>query len=69
MNIKTSQEILRLRNSLQAISNISYSFSKLNQKFPIDTLGDEDGKQIINAYKSLLLDAKTVVGSVVENNC
>jgi len=69
MNIKTSQEILRLRNSLQAISNISYSFSKLNQKFPIDTLSDDEGEQIISAYKSLLLDAKSIVGSVVEINC
>lgn len=69
MNIKTSQEILRLRNSLQGISNISYSFSKLNQKYPLDTLTDEDGEQIISAYKNLLYDVKNIVGSVVEKNC
>lgn len=66
MNIKTSQEILRLRNTLQGISNISYSFSKLNQKYPLDTLSDDEGEQIISAYKNLLSDVKNIIGSVVE---
>jgi hypothetical protein len=67
MNINTSQEILRLRNTLQSISNISYSFSKLNQKYPIDTLSEEQGQQIILAYNNLISDAKKVVDSVVGN--
>lgn len=67
MNIQTSQEILRLRNSLQGISNISYSFSKLNQKYPMDTLSDESGKQIIEAYKNLLNDAKRIIDGVLGN--
>jgi len=66
MNINISQEILRLRNTLQSISNISYSFSKLNQKYPIDTLSEEQGRQIILAYNNLISDAKKVINSVVE---
>ena len=65
MNINISQEILRLRNTLQSISNISYSFSKLNQKYPIDTLSEEQGRQIILAYNNLISDAKKVINSVV----
>ena len=66
MNINISQEILRLRNTLQSISNISYSFSKLNQKYPIDTLSEEQGQEIILAYNNLISDAKKVINSVVE---
>jgi len=67
MNINTSQEILRLRNSLQGISNISYSFSKLNQKYPIDTLSEENGKEIIKAYINLINDTKNIINSVLGN--
>jgi len=66
MNINISQEILRLRNTLQSISNISYSFSKLNQKYPIDTLSEEQRRQIILAYNNLISDAKKVINSVVK---
>ncbi len=67
MNINTSQEILRLRNLLQGISNISYSFSKLNQKYPIDTLSEENGKEIIKAYYNLISDTKKIVDNALEN--
>lgn len=66
MNINTSQEILRLRNSLQGISNISYAFSKLNQKYPLDTLSEENGKEIIKAYYNLISDTKRIIDNVVE---
>jgi hypothetical protein len=61
IKITTSQEILRLRTLLQGISNISYSFSKLNQSHPIDTLSDEDAQQIITAYKQFLDDARDLL--------
>jgi hypothetical protein len=66
MNINTSQEILRLRNTLQGISNISYSFSKLNQKYPLDTLTEENGKEIIKAYKILIKDVIKIIDRKVE---
>lgn len=66
MNINTSQEILRLRNVLQGISNISFSFSKLNQKYPIDTLTEEDGKEMLIFYKNLIKDAQKIIDNTVE---
>ena len=60
-SISTSQTILRLRNRLQGISNVSYTFSKLNQNYPIDTLNDEDGKEIIEVYKKLIEDTVKIL--------
>lgn len=68
MNIKTSHTILRLRNSLQAISNISYSFSKLNQKYPIDTLTEANAQDIISAYKGLIADTNNIINNLTMNN-
>jgi len=41
LSIITTQNIFRLRSFLQQISAISFSFSKVNQRYPIDTLTEE----------------------------
>jgi hypothetical protein len=61
ITISTSANILLLRDFLQQISHISFSFSKLNQTYPIDTLSEKGGKEIIEAYKSLLERAERII--------
>jgi hypothetical protein len=64
LTIKTSQKALQLRRNLQAISNVSYAFSKLNQNYPLDNLSEEDALELIKAYEGLLNDT----GNFLKNN-
>jgi hypothetical protein len=61
ISISTSEKIFFLRNFLQQISHISFSFSKLNQNYPVDTLSEDQGKEIIKAYKNLLSQAEKII--------
>lgn len=61
LSIKTTEEILKLRNLLQQISHLSFSFSKLNQTHPLDNLGEAEADQLTSAYINLLLDAEKIV--------
>jgi hypothetical protein len=61
ISISTSEKIFYFRNFLQQISHISFSFSKLNQSYPVDTLSEEQGKEIIKAYKNLLSQAEKII--------
>lgn len=61
ITIKTTQDIFRLRNFLQQISSISFAFSKLNQKYPIDQISEEEGLYIISVYKDMLKDTEVVI--------
>ncbi len=59
--LTTTEKIFRIRNYLQQISHISFSFSKINQKYPIEELTEEEAKEVIQAYKNLLLDTETII--------
>ena len=61
ISIKTTDQIFRLRNFLQQISHISFTFSNLNQEHPIASLGEKDGKDIIIAYENLLKDTQNII--------
>ena len=63
LSITTTEEILRLRNYLQQISHVSYSFSKLNQNYPIDTLNETDAKGLIKAYLNLISETKEIINT------
>lgn len=61
LTIKTTEDIFRLRNYLQQISSISFTFSKVNQRYPIEQISEKEGVDIINVYKNLLKDAETII--------
>lgn len=65
--IKTEQ-IFKMRTFLQNISHISFSFSKINQRYPIDTLSDKQCDDLIKVYKQLLKDAEDIVNSYKKFN-
>ncbi len=61
LSIETTETIFRLRNFLQQISHISFTFSKLNQRHPIEKLSETEGKEIIEVYKNLLEDTQNII--------
>lgn len=67
VSIPTTEEIFRLRNYLQQISHISFTFANINKRFPFEDINEEQGKEIITAYNNLMKDAKSVI-EVFNNN-
>jgi hypothetical protein len=63
LSIITTENIFRLRNYLQQISSISFTFSKVNQRYPIDKISEEEGQQVIKVYENLLKDTETVINT------
>lgn len=54
MKPSTQVKLLELRNLLQQISHISFTFSKLNREYPMETLNEEMAHEIEKAYLDLL---------------
>lgn len=67
LTILTTEDIFRLRNYLQQISHISYSFSNLNKRYPIETISEEQGLQVITAYRNLLNDCRILIETYQNN--
>ena len=61
LSIATTENIFRLRNFLQQISHISFTFSKVNQRYPIEEITEAEGKEVIQVYKNLLKDAERIL--------
>jgi len=61
LTITTTEDIFRIRNFLQQISHISFTFSNVNKRYPIETLTEEQGKEVLQVYKNLLKDAETIL--------
>jgi len=59
--IKTLDKIIRLRNTLDKISQISWSFSVLNKSHPVQTLTVEDADELTAAYERLIGEAKVLL--------
>lgn len=57
MKPTTQVRILELRNLLQQISHISFTFSKINKEYPIEYMTEESAKEVEQAYFDLLRQA------------
>lgn len=55
-DLATKSEALRLRGILVRISDISYSFSKLNKEYPLDFQDQQSMETLIRTYHGLLRD-------------
>jgi len=60
MKLQTTQQLLKARDFLQAISQISFSFTTLNRQFPMQSLGQEDGQELTQAYIELINKVKSL---------
>lgn len=63
VSIRTTEEIFRIRNYLQQISHISYTFANLNKRYPLDEITEEQAQEIVEAYINLIRDTEAVVQS------
>lgn len=59
--IEITRKLIGLRNLLDRISQISWSFSVLNKRHPISEVQPSDVKGLVEAYEGLLLETKEVV--------
>lgn len=57
MKPTTQVRLLELRNLLQQISHISFTFSKLNRDYPMEELNEDTAHEIEQAYIDLLKQA------------
>ena len=61
MSLLTTQQLLKYRDTLQAISQISFSFTTLNRQFPMDSLTESEKEELIQAYVDLIEKTKKLV--------
>jgi len=55
INLETNSKLLYLRGILNYVNHISYSYSRINQQYPIDSIQTpEDADVLITSYKSLM---------------
>lgn len=67
LSITTTEDIFRIRNFLQQISHISFTFSNVNKRYPIETLNEEQGQEVIGVYKNLMKDAEIIINTFNNN--
>jgi hypothetical protein len=60
MKPTTQVRLLELRNLLQQISHISFTFSKINREYPMETMTEETAKEVEFAYLELLKQASVL---------
>lgn len=56
LSIATTKRLLDLRTKLNSISEISWQFSILNKKYPIDQLDEQSANELIETYRQLIAD-------------
>lgn len=59
--IVTTKKLIELRNLLDRISQISWSFSVLNKRHPISEVQSHEVSDLIDAYNDLLNEASEVI--------
>lgn len=64
--LETKSRALRLRGMLYRISDISYSFSKLNKDYPLDNQDQESLEELIRSYHGLIRDVMPTLQSYLE---
>ena len=69
--LQITNKLLKLRGILDQIGQVSWSFSVLNKQYPINTLSEEEAKELILSYEDLIKKVinflKSEYGSL-ENN-
>jgi hypothetical protein len=67
LTITTTEEIFRIRNFLQQISHISFTFSNVNKRYPIESLTEEQGQEVLQVYRNLLKDTQAILETYFNN--
>lgn len=61
LSLKTLRDLIKLRNKLGAVSQISWSFSVLNKQSPIGKVEEEDAQVLITAYQEFIQELQTIM--------
>ena len=62
MNLKLKTKLLRAKSILNKTSDTSYGYSQLEKEFGISNVqGDEDARDLLDAYNQLINDLKSVI--------
>jgi len=54
IEISVLKKLIKLRATLDAVSQISWSFSVLNKQHPVSSISDEEAAELIQSYEELL---------------
>ena len=63
LEISIVKKLIKLRNQLDAMSQLSWSFSLLNKQHPIASLTEDEAKELITAYEELWVELQEMVGT------
>ena len=61
IEISVLKKLIKLRGVLDAVSQISWSFSMLNKQHPVGDLTDEEALEMIESYEELLDELKALL--------
>lgn len=68
MNIELQSKLFRLRSTLNQISDASYAYKTLYNKYRLNDMTDEQTKQIIKAYEDLIQQVKNSIQNTEYGN-
>ena len=54
IKVKTMTELLKLRDDLSRVSDLSYRYNVLKKTYPIQDIGEDDAQELINTYRGML---------------
>ena len=66
--LKTTRKLIELRNLLDSVSQISWSFSVLNKQHPISEVVEDTATELISAYEDLLAQVQGIVERYDKSN-
>jgi len=58
VNLKTLDRLLKLRDELSRISDLSYRYTLIKRKYPIESIDENTAQQLIGIYERMLEEAK-----------
>lgn len=67
IQVKTYRELARLRNLLQQITQISFTYNATNKRYPFERLDEEQAQELIQIYNDLIDQVNSLKSEKNEN--
>lgn len=64
IQVKTYRELARLRNLLQQITQISFTYNATNKRYPFERLDEEQALELIEIYNDLLSQVNSLKSEI-----
>jgi hypothetical protein len=64
MNIELQSKLFKLRSILNRISDVSYAYKTLYNKYRINEITDEQAHQLVKAYGDLINQVKNSIQNI-----